>query len=107
MVWQAAQLSANSWAPVEMLAPFVFTTGIAGSEGSSELTNEAISIAWKSLRRAGLRGACTALAFSAGMRPVDTQKSMVAGPRPTRFGPRSVPTALVPWQLEQNSSKRA
>src|SRR5580704_17463052 len=40
------------------------------------------------------------------MRPVDTQKSTVAGPRPWRLGARSVPDASAPWQLEQFSSNR-
>src|SRR5579883_3066421 len=41
-----------------------------------------------------------------GMRPVDTQKSMVAAPRPSRFGPRVEPSAPSPWQLEQFSANR-
>ena len=40
------------------------------------------------------------------MRPVDTQKSTVAGPSPWRLGARSVPEASAPWQLEQFSSNR-
>jgi len=41
------------------------------------------------------------------MRPVDTQKSTVAGPRPWRFGPRELPDASAAWQLEQFNSNKA
>ncbi len=46
------------------------------------------------------------MATANGIRPVDTQKSTVAGPSPWRFGARSVPEASAPWQLEQFNSNR-
>ncbi len=56
-------------------------------------------------KRAGFCTGCW-VATASGMRPVETQKSTVAGPSPCRFGARSVPEASAPWQLEQFSSNR-
>src|SRR5437764_6845867 len=55
---------------------------------------------WVRLNSTGLRTAW-APGLARGIRPVDTQKSTVAAPSPTRLGPRSVPWAFSPWQLEQ------
>ena len=71
------------------------------------MTHAAILSAWVGLRRGGLRGASMLGVLSAGMRPVTTQKSTVAGPTPTRLGAAVVPSASLPWQLAQFWAKSA
>ena len=111
MVWQAAQLSEKRLAPTDRLAPLRCGVGTAGTAGSSELTQAASSSACRGVSRGGLRSASTALTSAAGMRPVDTQKSMVAAPTPCRFGPMAArpfgptPLASLPWQLEHVCAK--
>ena len=73
--------------------------------GASELTKATICNVCLRLKRGGFCTGC-AVATASGMRPVDTQKSTVEGPRPCRFGALSVPVASTPWQLEQFSSNR-
>ncbi len=73
--------------------------------GASELTNATICSVCLRLKRGGFCTGC-AVETASGIRPVDTQKSTVAGPRPCRFGALSVPDTSAPWQLEQFNSNR-
>src|ERR1700685_3128909 len=101
IVWQAAQLRAKRLAPSARLAAFTLTLGMYGAAGESELMKAAISLACALLNLAGLRSACSWSGGAAGIRPVVTQKLTVAGPTPTSGGAASLPSALLPWQLEQ------
>ena len=114
MVWHPAQLRTNSEFPSARLPADTSTCGIpagyAGAAGASELTNATICSVWVRSKRGGFWTGW-AVATASGMRPVDTQKSTVAGPRPWRFGARSVPdgvdaVAARAVQLEQRLARR-
>ena len=107
MVWQAAQLSANRLAPVGQVGPLQVDVGMNGGR-RGERVDEGRDLEGLLRCSAGrlalgldLRG------VAAGIRPVVTQKSTVAGPTPTGTGPPCVPWASAPWQLEQFCSKSA
>jgi len=107
MVWHAAQLRVNSVPPASRSASLVLTTGTCTpSPGVRDWTQAAISSVSSRLNRGGLRVAWM-LELARGMRPVDTQKSIVPAPRPCRLGPRVVPRASAPWHVEQLAANRA
>src|SRR6202166_4886984 len=99
MVWQPAQLRTNSELPLTRLPADRLTLGMLGGKsgetGASEFTNATICSVWVRSKRAGFWTGWR-VDTASGMRPVDTQKSTVAGPRPWRFGALSVPVASTP-----------
>src|SRR3984957_19878155 len=108
MVWHAAQLRTKSAFPFSKFVPERSTFGMAGRPALGarrEFTKATICRISVGVKREGFSTA-DSLGLASGMRPVESQKSIVPAPRPWRSGAIDDPVAVVPWQLEQFCSKR-